>query len=151
MTTSEGVGFVPHIVTIWVRREGLALAATLALSGALSGCSVPIPGLIDYAPTGAIHPATYPFAQEDWDSARPALAAAIAAAPGAAPAPWANATSGQHGMVTGVGARYARAGANCRAFVSRIGEGEAAKAAQGEVCERDGDVKISDAAPFAGI
>jgi surface antigen len=114
-----------------------------------------IPGFVDPSPTGAIRSPDYPFAKEDWPKAETALIAAIdadaGADPGADPASWSNEESGRSGSVVGVGARFARAGATCRAFIARIEEDHKTRAAEGAACEKAGQVTISDAAPFRGV
>ena len=60
------------------QREGRYAAfgfAALAALG-LAGCSMPIPGFIDATPTGSVKSRSYPFAEEDWAKAEPALLAA---------------------------------------------------------------------------
>src|SRR4051794_3479599 len=108
----------------------------LASALALSGCSMPIPGFIDPAPTGSVKSAGYPFASEDWPKAEPALIAAIRAGAADDPALWSNAETGRKGSIVAVGARFNRAGATCRAFVARIGENDATRAVQGDACEK---------------
>ena len=124
--------------------------AAFAFTLALGGCSMPIPGLIDRAPTGAIRSPTYPFAEEDWPKAEPALLASIRAEAGDDPAAWVNEASGRRGAVAAVGASFAKAGATCRSFVARILDGEEKVAVQGSACEKDGAVKLSDVGPFRG-
>ena len=133
-----------------LRIEG-RMAAAVVTALALSGCSMPIPALIDATPTGAIRAPTYPFAKEDWDKAEPALLAAIRAEEGDDPAGWNNDISGRKGLIVGVGARFAKGGATCRAFVARVVESGAARAAQGDACEKAGAVTLSDAAPLKGV
>ena len=128
-------------------RRFVALGAVLALAG----CSMPIPGFVDLAPTGSVKSKTYPFADEDWAKAEPALIAAIRADAGDDPSIWTNAGSGRRGAVEGIGARFQRAGANCRAFVAKISEDGDARNVQGAACEKAGAVTISDAAPFKGL
>jgi surface antigen len=129
-----------------------ALAAGLALAGfALDGCSMSIPGFIDASPTGAVKTPFYPFAQEDWAKAEPALIAAIRAGVGDDPALWSNAASGRSGVVAGVGARFARGGATCRAFVARIQDSGTPRDVEGSACEKAGDVTVSDAGPFPRV
>ena len=124
--------------------------AVLAVLAALGGCSMPIHGLIDRAPTGAIRSATYPFAEEDWPKVEPALRAAIRAEAGDDPAAWTSEASGRRGAVVGVGTSFAKAGATCRGFVARIRDGEQGQAVQGSACEKDGAVTLSDIGPFKG-
>ena len=110
-----------------------------------------IPGFVDPTPTGSVKSKTYPFADEDWSKAEPALIAAVRADAGDDPVHWSNTGSGRRGAVEGVGARFQREGATCRAFVARItGDGDA-RAVQGAACEKSGEVTLSDAAPFKGI
>jgi surface antigen len=130
--------------------EGLRLAA-LAAALSLTGCSMPIKGFVDAAPTGAIKSKTYPFADEDWAKAAPALSAAIRADASDDPAPWANADSGRRGTVAGIGARYDKGGATCRAFVAKIGDDRDTRIAQGAACLKADEVTISEAAPFKGL
>lgn len=125
--------------------------AALTAGLALAGCSMSIPGFIDASPTGALKSPFYPFAQEDWAKAEPALIAAIRAGVGDDPVLWSNATSGRSGVVVGVGARFARGGATCRAFVARISENGTAKDVEGSACEKAGDVTVSDAGPFPRV
>jgi surface antigen len=110
-----------------------------------------IPGFVDPSPTGAIRSTDYPFAKEDWPKAEAALIAVIGADVGADPTSWSNDESGRSGSVVGVGARFARAGATCRAFIARIEEDRKTRAAEGAACEKAGEVTISDAAPFRGV
>ena len=128
-------------------RRFVALAAILALAG----CSMPIQGFVDATPTGSVKSKTYPFADEDWAKAEPALIAAIRADAGDDPSVWTNSGSGRRGAVEGIGARFQRAGANCRAFVAKISEDGDARNVQGAACEKAGAVTISDAAPFKGL
>jgi len=129
-----------------------ALASALALAGsALGGCSMSIPGFIDASPTGALKTPFYPFAQEDWAKAEPALIAAIRAGAGDDPAPWRNEASGRRGVVVGVGSRFAKDGATCRAFVARISDNGAEREVEGSACEKGGDVRVSDAGPFPKV
>jgi len=109
---------------------------------------MPIPGFIDPAPTGSIKSPTYPFAQEDWPKAQAALIAAVHADDAAE---WRNADSGGQGTVVGVGPAYAKAGATCRAFEARIGNGDEKHAIQGAACEKDGKATISDVGAFHGV
>jgi hypothetical protein len=127
------------------------MAATLLAALALSGCSMSIPGFVDKTPTGSVRPPTYPFAQEDWDKAQPAVLAAIRAEDGEDPASWSNDASGHKGMVIGIGARITRNGSTCRAIVARILEGDASRTAQGDACEKAGAVTLTDAAPLKGV
>jgi surface antigen len=142
------------------RREGrmaaaarlAALASGLAAAGlSLCGCSMSIPGFIDAAPTGALRTPFYPFAQEDWAKAEPALLAAIRAGVGAEPAPWSNEASGRSGVVVGVGTRFAKDGATCRAFVARITDNGTGRDVEGSACEKAGEVRVSDAGPFPKV
>jgi surface antigen len=110
-----------------------------------------IPGFVDPSPTGAIKSKTYPFAEEDWAKAEPAVMAAIRADAGDDPAVWSNSGSGRRGAVEAVGARYQRAGADCRMFVARISESGEAHAVQGSACAKAGEVTISNAAPFKSL
>ena len=128
-----------------------ARLAALAAGLALAGCSMSIPGFIDASPTGALKTPFYPFAKEDWAKAEPALIAAIRAGVGDDPAPWSNATSGRSGVVVGVGARFARGGATCRAFVARISDNGTPRDVEGSACEKAGDVTVSDAGPFPKV
>ncbi|HXT09319.1 MAG TPA: hypothetical protein VN715_20575 [Roseiarcus sp.] len=125
--------------------------AALAAALALAGCSMSIPGFIDASPTGGLKTPSYPFAQEDWGKAEPALIAAIRAGAGEEPALWSNQASGRSGAVVGVGARFAKAGATCRAFVARISDSGAARAVEGSACEKAGAVTVSDAGPFPKV
>jgi surface antigen len=144
---------VQSITTFRGRREGLSWARLAALTGglALAGCSMPIPGFIDASPTGSVKSATYPFAQEDWAKAEPAVIAAIRADAGDDPARWSNADSGRAGLIVGVGGRFAKGGATCRAFVARIADNGDSRAVEGDACEKAGDVTLSNAAPFKGV
>lgn len=110
-----------------------------------------IPGFVDPTPTGSVKSKTYPFAEEDWSKAQPALIAAIRADAGDDPARWSNSGSGRHGAVEGIGARFQRSGATCRAFVARINEDGDARAVDGAACEKSGEVTVSDAALFKGL
>ena len=134
-----------------VARRG-AVAAIFALMGfGLGGCSMSIPGFIDASPTGAVKSPVYPFAPEDWAQAEPAVIAAIRAGLGDDPAQWSNEASGRSGVVVGVGARFAKGGATCRAFVARIRDSEAARDVEGSACEKGGGVTLSDAGPFPKV
>jgi len=124
--------------------------ALLALLLALGGCSMPISGLIDRTPTGAVKSPTYPFAEEDWPKVEPALLAAIRAEAGDEPTVWASEASGRRGAVAAVGTSFAKAGATCRSFVARLRDGEQAQAVQGSACEKSGAVTLSDVGPFKG-
>src|SRR5579863_3165111 len=106
------------IMTFASRREGrvCVLLPAIALAAGLAGCSMPIAGFIDAAPTGTVKSATYPFAREDWAKAEPAMIAAIRAEAADDPAQWSNAESGRRGVVIGVGARFVKGGATCRGF-----------------------------------
>lgn len=127
-------------------------AAALALAGfALGGCTVSIPGFIDASPTGAVRTPFYPFAQEDWAKAEPALVAAIRAGAGDDPAQWSNEASGRSGVVVGVGSRFAKGGATCRAFVARISDNGTGREVEGSACEKAGDVTVSDAGPLPKV
>ena len=53
--------------------------------------------------------------------------------------------------MVGVGARFDKAGATCRAFVARINDNGENRAMQGDACEKAGDVTLSDAAPLRGV
>jgi surface antigen len=141
------------IVTFASRCEGRfgAVALALALTAGLGGCSMPISGFIDPAPTGSVKSASYPFAQEDWAKAEPAMIAAIRADAADDPAQWSNSSSGRHGSVVGVGARFDKGGATCRAFIARIAENGESRAVQGNACEKSGEVTLSDAAPLRGV
>jgi surface antigen len=133
------------------RMSAQAQLAALTAVLALGGCSMSIPGFIDASPTGAVKNPSYPFAQEDWAKAEPALIAAIRAGAGDDPAQWSNEASGRSGVVVGVGARFAKSGANCRAFVARISDNGAAREVQGSACEKAGDVTLSDAGPLPKV
>ena len=124
----------------------VALAAALALSG----CSMSIPALVDRAPTGSVKSPTYPFADEDWAKAEPALIAAIRAEDTDTAEQWTSEASGRRGAVIGVGGRFARGAATCRAFVARIRDGEDSRAVSGSACEKAGAVTLSDVGPFKG-
>jgi surface antigen len=132
-------------------RRGFALAGILVVSAGLAGCSMPIPGFIDISPTGSVKSSSYPFTSEDWPKAAPALIAAIRAGAGDDPASWSNADSGRRGLVVGIGSRFARGGATCRAFVAKISDNGEEREVQGSACEKAGDVTLSDAAPFKGV
>ena len=139
-----------------VRREGRAraLARPAVAVGVglwLAGCSMSIPGFVDRAPTGSIKSKTYPFAEEDWAKAEPALIAAIRADASDDSSLWNNAASGRRGAVAGIGSRFERGGATCRAFLARIGEDGETRAMEGAACMKAGEVTISDAAPFKGL
>lgn len=110
-----------------------------------------IPGFIDRTPTGSVRSPNYPFADEDWAKAEPALLAAIRADGADDPAQWNNAESGRRGTVVPIGGRFARDGATCRAFVARIGEAGENRSVQGAACEKRGAVTVSDAGPLKGI
>jgi hypothetical protein len=110
-----------------------------------------IPGFVDASPTGSVKSANYPFATEDWLKAEPAVIAAIRADEGDDPAQWRNAASGRRGAVVGIGARFARSGATCRAFVARINENGESRAVQGDACDKAGAVTLSNATPFGGV
>ncbi len=151
---------LPMIEAFARRREGrmkaparwAALSAGFALTGlALGGCSMSIAGFIDPSPTGAVKSRFYPFAQEDWAKAEPALIAAIRASVGDDPVLWSNAASGRSGVVVGVGSRFARGGATCRAFVARISDQGTPRDVEGSACEKAGDVTVSDAGPFPRV
>jgi surface antigen len=144
---------VQTIMAFGTRGEGRApaWAAAIVFAGGLAGCSMQIPSFIDASPTGSAKSATYPFAQEDWAKAQPALLAAIRADESDDPAQWSNATSGRRGVIVGVGARFAKGGATCRAFVARIADNGESRATQGDACEKAGDVTVSDAAPVKGV
>jgi hypothetical protein len=134
-------------ITAFARRRergGYVLLAALALSG----CSMPIAGFIDPAPTGAIKSPTYPFAEEDWPKAQAALISAVRADD---VAEWRNADSGAQGTVVGVGPAYPKGAATCRAFEARIGKGEEKHAIQGATCVKDGKATISDVGAFKGV
>jgi surface antigen len=139
------------IVTFLARCEGRGAALALLLAAGLAGCSMPIPGFIDASPTGAVKSATYPFAKEDWPKAEPAVIAAIRSDSGDDPAQWSNSDSGRRGVVVGVGARFDKAGATCRAFVARINDNGESRAMQGDACEKAGDVTLTAAAPLRGV
>jgi hypothetical protein len=128
-------------------RLGSAIAALFWLSG----CSMSIPGFVDPSPTSSIKSKTYPFAEEDWAKAEPALMAAIRADDGDDPARWSNTASGRGGAVEAVGARYERGGANCRGFVARITDAGDAHAVQGAACDKAGQITITDATPFKSL
>jgi hypothetical protein len=135
-------------ITVFVRRcerRGLAALAFGAALG-LAGCSMPIPGFIDPAPTGSVKSPSYPFADEDWPKAQAALISAIRADD---VAQW-RADSGGQGSIVGVGPTYAKGGATCRAFEARIDKGEEKHAIQGAACEKDGKATISDVEAFRG-
>lgn len=134
-----------------MRRESRAYVAVLAAGLALSGCSISLPSLIDTTRTGAIRAASYPFAAEDWDKASPAVISAIRAEPGDEPSAWSSDASGRRGAVVGIGARFARSGATCRAIVARIVDSSENRAVQGEACEKAGAVTLSDAGPLKGV
>ncbi len=110
-----------------------------------------IPGFVDPSPTGAIRSPNYPFAKEDWPQAKAALIDAIQAAAGADPSAWRNDDTGRRGAIVGVGARFARAGATCRAFIARFEEDRETHTAQGSACEKAGEVTISDAGPLRAV
>jgi surface antigen len=143
-------------IKVFVRRcEGRGSIAAhlgvLAAVLALPGCSFPIPGFIDASPTGSVRAPTYPFDQEDWAKAQPALIAAIGANSADDPPRWVNDASGRSGVVVGVGARFAKGGATCRAFVARIFENDDARQAEGSACLKGGEVTLTDAAPFPKV
>ena len=129
------------------RRERRALALALAAVLSLGGCSMPIPGFIDAAPTGSVKSPTYPFAEEDWPKAQAALMSAVRADE---VAEWRNAESGGQGTVVGVGPAYPKGAATCRAFEARLGKGEEKHAIQGAACVKDGKATISDVGAFKG-
>lgn len=141
------------IVTFASRREGrgLAFASALILAAGLAGCSMSIPSFVDASPTGVVKSATFPFAEEDWPKAAPAMLAAIRAAAADDPAQWSNADSGRRGLIVGIGARFAKGAATCRAYVARISENGDSRAVQGDACEKAGQVTLSDAAPLRGV
>ncbi len=110
-----------------------------------------IHGFIDASPTGSAKSATYPFAQEDWPKAEPAMIAAIRADAADDPAQWSNAASGRRGSIVGIGASFAKGGATCRAYIARISENGESRAAQGDACEKAGQVTLSAGAPLRGV
>ena len=104
---------------------------------------MPIPGLIDNEPLGSISPrataAAHPIDAADWPLASKALAAALKANGDAQPSPWSNPKSEASGAFLAVGPAFARAGAECRAVIARVGSGDSAVRWRGLGCRRADD------------
>jgi surface antigen len=141
------------------------LRATFALAAAalaLAGCSIaiPLPGLIDDEPVGAIKPkagaATLSAAYEpaDWRLAEPALSTALRAKDGGERDQWSDPDTGNHGEFLAVAGSFVRDGRPCRAFVARIvgKTGTADKTLQGVGCPREGEeAAVYDVSAWSGL
>jgi surface antigen len=137
-------------------------AAVLALAGVLAGCSIaiPLPGLVDDEPIGAIKPKAAAAALSgaydpaDWRLAEPALSTALRAKVGGERDQWSNPDTGGHGEFVAVAGSFVRDGLPCRAFVARIAgkAGTAEKTLQGVGCPREGEeAAVYDVSAWSGL
>jgi surface antigen len=140
-------------------RAGFALAATVL---ALAGCSIaiPLPGLVDDEPIGAIKPKAGATALSgaydpaDWRLAEPALSTALRAKAGGERDQWSDPDTGNHGEFVAVAGAFSRDGRSCRAFVARIvgKTGTADKTLQGVGCPREGEeAAVYDVSAWSGL
>jgi hypothetical protein len=146
-----------HFVTP-AARAGIARGAWLAaaLGCGLSGCSMPLPSMLDPAPTGSIdRGAAAPdklFAPGDWRAARPALARAIGAPASSKPSRWSNPDTKLSGDFVAVGAPFQRGGESCRKFVATIAGAAGPRSMRGLGCRAEnGDIALRDPSDWTAL